>query len=278
MDWVNANTVNVSGDTMTGSLTVGGEMVASGNVSANGGSLYANSVSGNCHLWLNDNGASRVIFYWERATNHVVLSTPGGTHFFQSDGRFQTAQNGGYVVRAGMNAGAGANCFNINHGAGQQLWIDLTNMGTFYFPCDYRIKIITPMHRTRRIGGGRIESTTPIRFTPHGFRCLFKELWRWPRTIHGGGEVTPRMGFLAHELQEELGMDAATSYKDAPDAIQSPNSLAMIAVLTKALQEAMARIGHSGGKMRSSQWVVQELMGAWSLPNWIEQLSSASIW
>ena len=61
---------------------------------------------------------------WERATNHVVLSTPGGTHFFQSDGRFQTAQNGGYVVRAGMNAGAGANCFNINHGAGQQLWID----------------------------------------------------------------------------------------------------------------------------------------------------------
>ena len=56
------------------------------------------------------------------------------------------------------------------------------------------------------------------------------------------GDDTPRMGFLAHELQEELGMDAATSYKDAPDAIQSPNSLAMIAVLTKALQEAMARI------------------------------------
>ena len=51
-----------------------------------------------------------------------------------------------------------------------------------------------------------------------------------------------RWGFLAHELQDALIMDAATGYKDTTEEIQSPNPWTVIAALTKALQEAMARI------------------------------------
>ena len=51
-----------------------------------------------------------------------------------------------------------------------------------------------------------------------------------------------RWGFLAHELQETLLPTAASGTKDAKDEIQSPNMLAIVAALTKALQEAMARI------------------------------------
>ena len=46
---------------------------------------------------------------------------------------------------------------------------------------------------------------------------------------------------MAHELQEKLFKGAASGEKDGPD-IQSPNLLAIIAGLTKALQEAMLRI------------------------------------
>jgi hypothetical protein len=46
---------------------------------------------------------------------------------------------------------------------------------------------------------------------------------------------------MAHELQESLFEGAASGKKDGPD-VQSPNLMAIVAGLTKALQEAMARI------------------------------------
>jgi hypothetical protein len=51
-----------------------------------------------------------------------------------------------------------------------------------------------------------------------------------------------RWGLLAHELQETLIPTAADGVKDDPNIIQSPNSMTVIAVLIKALQEAMTRI------------------------------------
>jgi hypothetical protein len=47
---------------------------------------------------------------------------------------------------------------------------------------------------------------------------------------------------LAHEVQEALLPTAAIGNKDEENVIQSINPLVMIAVLTKALQEAMTRI------------------------------------
>jgi len=51
-----------------------------------------------------------------------------------------------------------------------------------------------------------------------------------------------RWGFIAHELQETMTRSAASGYKDVPNEIQSPNPWTMLAAVTKALQEAMARI------------------------------------
>ena len=51
-----------------------------------------------------------------------------------------------------------------------------------------------------------------------------------------------RWGFIAHEVQETLTGSAASSTKDAPDAVQSLNIAPIVAALTVALQEAMTRI------------------------------------
>jgi len=51
-----------------------------------------------------------------------------------------------------------------------------------------------------------------------------------------------RWGFIAHELQETLGETAATVSKDHPDRLQSPNLMALIAALTRTVQELQARV------------------------------------
>jgi hypothetical protein len=56
-------------------------------------------------------------------------------------------------------------------------------------------------------------------------------------------------GFIAHDLQNDLVPAAATGYKDAPNIVQSVNPLTLLAGLTKALQEAMARIEILEGKL-----------------------------
>ena len=76
----------------------------------------------------------------------------------------------------------------------------------------------------------------------------WKPPWHQPTEAAGSSPIqfaadgVERWGFIAHELQETLIMDAATGVKDEEYLIQSPNPWTVIAALTKALQEAMARI------------------------------------
>jgi hypothetical protein len=56
------------------------------------------------------------------------------------------------------------------------------------------------------------------------------------------GSDDEQWGFVAHELQATLIKSAAHGEKDAPNQLQGPEPLAIIAALTAALQEAMARI------------------------------------
>jgi hypothetical protein len=70
---------------------------------------------------------------------------------------------------------------------------------------------------------------------------------REPKPAEAVGPLFPadnieRWGFIAHELQATLVPSAATGVKDDPVHVQSPNPWTVIAALTKALQEAMARI------------------------------------
>jgi hypothetical protein len=51
-----------------------------------------------------------------------------------------------------------------------------------------------------------------------------------------------RWGFFAHELQESLVQSAATGTKDSKTHVQGPNQIAIIAAITKALQETMERV------------------------------------
>jgi hypothetical protein len=91
--------------------------------------------------------------------------------------------------------------------------------------CDHRIKKdIEPLASTWE----KIKALNPIRYTQKAF-----EIWT--------EDDTPRWGFLAHELQSHLVESAASGIKDGPE-VQSPNLLAIVAGLTRALQEAMARI------------------------------------
>jgi hypothetical protein len=55
-------------------------------------------------------------------------------------------------------------------------------------------------------------------------------------------DTREQWGFIAHELQQTLIETAATGEKDAEGIIQSPNPWTVIAALTKALQEMIARV------------------------------------
>jgi hypothetical protein len=136
--------------------------------------------------------------------------------------------SGGYAARAGLQGAAKTNYFNIDWTGTAQLWIDNTLQGTFQWACDYRIKEnVAALPST----WNKVKSLRPISYT----RADNPELL-------SVADPVERWGFLAHELQETLTESAATGVKDAPNEVQSPDPLALLAALTKALQEAQARI------------------------------------
>jgi hypothetical protein len=146
----------------------------------------------------------------------------------------------GYIAHAGTGGVYRGNAFNIDWSGSPQLWIDGSNIGTFAFTSDYRIKKdIAPLPST----WDRVKALKPISYTHQDFTPpveLETAKERGVPFIQGDDIV--RWGFVAHELQETLVESAASAVKDAPDAIQSPNPFALLAAVTRALQEAMARI------------------------------------
>jgi len=167
----------------------------------------------------------------------------------------------GFICRAGM--GGGAPGYNFNYywtGSSMQGWVDTTNVGNVSGLSDYRIKkdvIDLPgMWDT-------VKALRPIKYTqaefspPSHVKHVADELAKSRKEAEEYPEIAPkevatgpmfeaddveRWGFLAHELQETLTPSASTGVKDSPDTIQAPNPWTVIATLTKALQEAMARI------------------------------------
>ena len=115
------------------------------------------------------------------------------------------------------------------------------DQGIIAYTSDYRIKKdVAPLPST----WDRVKALKPISYTHKDYTP--------PGAVPDQGEVAPSpfivgndtvwWGFIAHELQETLTASAASGVKDAPNVIQSPNPWTVIATLTKALQEAMARI------------------------------------
>jgi len=177
-----------------------------------------------------------------QVTSHVE-STAGSLK-----GAGHTFGGTGYYIRAGISApGFGANVFNINWTGSPQLWMDASNMGTFAFTSDYRVKKdVVDLPRA----WDQVKALRPVKYTQAQYTPQIEVERRLQEAAGKPAEMTPmfaaddteRWGFIAHELQDTLIESAATGYKDAPDTVQSPNPWTLIAALTSALQEAMERI------------------------------------
>lgn len=146
----------------------------------------------------------------------------------------------GLLNRAGTTGGYGTSQCNFiwNGGIGAvELYIDAQNLGPINVTSDYRIKKdIADLSST----WDAVKALHPISYTQADYGSQTRE----------GDSVGPlfvaddieRWGFIAHELQETLTPSAAFGVKDDPDQVQQPNAMAVIAALTKALQETMTRL------------------------------------
>jgi hypothetical protein len=120
------------------------------------------------------------------------------------------------------------------------LYVDATFLGTIAMASDYRVKKdVVDLSSTWET----VKALRPIKYTQAEYDP--------PSAVKSGEGVhkplfvaddKERWGFIAHELQETMIEDAASAFKDAPSAIQSPNPWTIIAALTKTVQEMQTRL------------------------------------
>ena len=269
--WVANSYVNKGGDSMSGQLTVsvGGTAFRLNN-GTYGTLLYSDA--GTFYIMFTNNGDPMGSynnfrpFYITPANGTVTMghsAVIGGTLNVGStlycSGQVQSAY--GYRTQGGQNGAATTNQFNIQWTNNvSYLWIDATNMGYFSMLSDYRIKkdvIDLPgMWDT-------VKALRPIKYThtefqpPSQKKAIAEEIIKAQKEVEENPEAVPReintaplfaaddierWGFIAHELQETLTPSAASGEKDSYDHVQAPNPFTLLAAVTKALQEAMARI------------------------------------
>jgi hypothetical protein len=208
------NTISTSGN-----ITAGGILTSNGYFNGSSFAVLAAGWGGN--VYLRPNGQ-------DEPSGQFSVSNTGAayaTHNFLSDV--------GYRCKNGQSGGFFGNVFNIGYGAGAQVWIDATNFGTIAFTSDYRVKkdIAALPSTWDKVRGLRPVSYTFADYTPEGGELALSK-----------SSDIEQWGFIAHEVQEDLLPSAASGAKDEANLIQSLNLPAIVSALTKALQEAMARI------------------------------------
>ena len=246
--------------TMAGALNVGGLATVAG-LTSNGtagflGYTYfqsavviraPNASSPSAELtYAQEDGGGVWLAQWNRALDsyNLYCVNTGKNYEFSQTGRL--AVPGGHKTKAGETGAHGPYCFNLNFIGGNamtELWIDSSNFGPIVVSSDYRIKkdvaVLGSMWDT-------VKALNPISYTRAAFTPPI-EAAKARETREFVGDFIPaddveRWGFIAHELQDTLLPSAASGVKDQPDAVQSINLAPVVAALTKALQEAMARI------------------------------------
>jgi hypothetical protein len=241
-----ARFVNVSGDTMTGALSVVAPNAAIG-LDDRGGSYAA--------FGLGCDGINWATFFASRASNTVTIGTDTQRDFvfktntldrgrFTSNGQLlvgfssQAGTNGragsvvamGYNTKAGFISAAEAYTFNMSWTGTMSLYVDDINLGVISFASDYRIKEnAAPLQTAIE----KVMVLKPITYTMKSVGSLFKSS---PRKI---------TGFLAHECEHIEG--AVEGVKDELTKSgevqpQRLNPMPLIATLTKAIQEQQALI------------------------------------
>ena len=160
---------------------------------------------------------------------HNETNVTGGFH--------QTLNQSGVILPKGLASKRGANHATLTSGnmynfywtgTALKLWIDESDEGQVsIIGSDYRIK--KNITTQTALGIDKIKLLRPVNYeyTDYG---VFK----------GDGDGVAREGFVAHEVAEVIP-SAVNDEKDG-DAIQTLNIDAIVSVLTKALQEAVAKI------------------------------------
>jgi hypothetical protein len=183
------------------------------------------------------------MFYVQNATgsaNYASIGSSAATFTGAITCTSSMHSNYGYTCQAGISGAATGNAFNMQWGGPMSLWVDNVNLGAISVSSDYRMKkdVVELPSMWDTVKLLRPISYTHQDFTPPSAK---EQAEKFGEPLIKGDDIE-RWGFMAHELQETLIDSAASCPKDALDAIQSPNNWPVIAALTKALQEAMARI------------------------------------
>jgi hypothetical protein len=232
------NRVLRSGDNMSGTLTAP-TLISYGVNYSLGGTLVSRSNGGVATVQLQrSDGANMADWYWNPADNVVtfwnhsapvsISYTPDGTIWLSN----------GWKSKAGKNGGYGNDTINALWSGGQlQFYSNDTPIGAI--ACDYRIKKdVLPLPGM----WDTVKALKPIQYTPAEFSPpSHADHIETSGPLYTASDVE-HWGFLAHELQETLVPSVATGVKDDDVRVQSLNPAGIIAALTKALQEAMARI------------------------------------
>jgi hypothetical protein len=173
------------------------------------------------------------------ACQFIIGITASGASFYSSVG--DLAHNGvfnanGYRCRPGNAGTPVTNIHNINWTGAAQLWIDTTNVGTISLTSDYRVKEnVESLDSALAL----VMKLRPVCFD---YRNIEDDLFRSDHVRH--------LGFLAHEVQE-LVPGAVNGEKDALTVDgkiqpQSMNTMDLIALLTRAVQELSTKVEHYG--------------------------------
>jgi len=193
---------------------------------ANGNAVLQNNGTGSLQL----TAVSQALVMLGTGNVGISTASPGST--LDVNGTISAASkittNNGWTARAGTAGPNRSNVFNIDW-TPANLWIDNVNQGAITVTCDYRIKDnIAELPST----WDAVKALRPISYN-------YKAC---PELLREAVDPAERWGFLAHELQQALLPTAASGEKDMPNVVQSPDLVAVCAALTRALQEAMARI------------------------------------
>ena len=251
------STVQIKGAGQQGSLTDSGNtdnilrLGANGNAAGDGGAL---SFACNASDTASSVGYAAVKGLVRDATNnntgHISFqtrTTSTATSFTEkaritSDGAFFThlipsittstnqgvIGSKGYLSLQGTNGSAFANPWNFYWtGAALQAWVDSTNVGNVSLTSDYRTK--REVTTQTESGIDKVKLLRPVTFKRTAFGDLFLD------------EDVVREGFIAHEVGEVIP-SGCEGEKDAENQIQSLNIDAIVSVLTKALQETIAKV------------------------------------
>jgi len=219
--------VKKTGDTMTGDLVGTNFIAGSGSTSSTvgAGTVVINGTTPALDFKHNGVTSVHMFSYLDNLTIQV-----GGFEAVLDNLCTWFAR--GYRTRLGVNGGYDNHSFNISYGSVPNLWIDNTNLGQISIVSDARIK-----HEVQAMPPAT-EQVMLMR--PITYRFKDVDMWK--------DDGIRRYGFIAQELRSVHGLhDTVVGENEAltVDGTIQPLTLdttQLIAVLTKALQETIARV------------------------------------